>query len=56
MQLLKKLVTTAAMFAVAGALANTAIAEGLDEIDPAIVERLYNADMLDPAQPIGISK
>ncbi len=56
MQILKKLLTTAAMLAVAGTLASTANAEGLDEIDPAIVDRLYNPNMLDPAQPIGVSK
>ena len=31
------------------------MAEGLDEIDPEVAERLYNPDMLDPMQPIGPS-
>lgn len=35
--------------------ATTALAEGLDEISPDVVKRLYNKDMLDPAQPIGPS-
>lgn len=45
---------TAALLA--GLLAfGTAQAEGLDELDPTVVERLYNPDMLDPSQPIGPS-
>jgi ribose transport system substrate-binding protein len=35
--------------------ANATFAEGLDELDPAVVKRLYNPDMLDPMQPIGSS-
>jgi ribose transport system substrate-binding protein len=35
--------------------ATTVMAEGLDEINPDVVKRLYNKDMLDPAQPIGPS-
>lgn len=39
------------------ALATTAVvAEGLDEINQEVVERLYNKDMLDPMQPVGVSK
>lgn len=43
---------TAALLAVA---TSPALAEGLDELNPAVVERLYNKDMLDPMQPIGPS-
>jgi ribose transport system substrate-binding protein len=43
----------AAGFALAGAFG--AHAAGIDEIDPAVAQRLYNKDMLDPAQPIGPS-
>lgn len=32
-----------------------ALAEGLDELKPDIVEQLYNSNMLDPAQPVGPS-
>ncbi|MFC4227759.1 ABC transporter substrate-binding protein [Hoeflea alexandrii] len=42
----------------AGFLALGAInvhAEGIDEINPDVAARLYNPDMLDPAQPIGPS-
>ena len=35
--------------------ATTVLAEGLDEISPDVVKRLYNKEMLDPAQPIGPS-
>ena len=46
--------TALAAFAVSlGAFA--AQAEGLDEIGADVVERLYNPEMLDPAQPIGAS-
>lgn len=38
------------------ALSATAVlAVGLDEINPDVAKRLYNKDMLDPAQPIGAS-
>lgn len=48
----KKLATATAMLAVA----TTAVfAEGLDELDPAVASRLYNPEMLDPAQPVGPS-
>lgn len=48
--------TIAYAAAVLGALTTSALAEGLDELKPDVVERLYNKDMLDPAQPIGASK
>lgn len=51
---LRGLVLGAAAFAVAMA-GSPAQAEGLDELDPNIVERLYNPDMIDPMQPIGPS-
>ncbi|MGV8988921.1 MAG: ABC transporter substrate-binding protein [Cypionkella sp.] len=35
--------------------ATTVLAEGVDEINPDVAKRLYSADMLDPAQPIGAS-
>ena len=47
-----------AISAAAGLLslaANTTFAEGLDELDPDVVKRLYNPEMLDPMQPIGAS-
>ena len=34
---------------------STVSAEGTDELDPALVDYLYNPEMLDPAQPIGPS-
>ncbi|MCU0906222.1 MAG: ABC transporter substrate-binding protein [Rhodobacteraceae bacterium] len=43
---------TAAMLTV---VATSGLAEGLDELDPAVVERLYNPAMLDPMQPVGPS-
>ncbi len=43
---------TAAMLAF---VATTGLAQGLDELDPVVVERLYNPEMLDPMQPIGPS-
>ncbi|WP_275791282.1 ABC transporter substrate-binding protein [Pararhizobium gei] len=36
--------------------ASTTLAEGLDEINPEVAKRLYNAEMLDPGQPIKPSK
>ncbi|MEO4045337.1 ABC transporter substrate-binding protein [Hoeflea sp. CAU 1731] len=33
----------------------TAQAEGVDEINPDVAERLYNPEMLDPSQPVGPS-
>eukprot|EP01031_Cornospumella_fuschlensis_P011745 gene11745-14355_t len=48
--------TIAYAAAVLGALTTSTLAEGLDELKPDVVERLYNKDMLDPAQPIGASK
>ena len=42
----------------AGLLVFSAIAaqaEGVDEINPDVAERLYNPDMLDPMQPVGAS-
>lgn len=51
-----KRISTALMAVAALAMsATTTVAEGLDELDPEIVERLYNPDMLDPMQPIGPS-
>jgi ribose transport system substrate-binding protein len=47
-----------AISAAAGLLslaANATFAEGLDELDPDVVKRLYNPEMLDPMQPIGAS-
>jgi ribose transport system substrate-binding protein len=35
--------------------ANMSWAEGLDELDPDVVKRLYNPEMIDPMQPIGSS-
>jgi ribose transport system substrate-binding protein len=35
--------------------ANMSWAEGLDELDPEVVKRLYNPEMIDPMQPIGSS-
>ena len=48
-----KVVAFAAGLAVLGAAG--AAAAGIDEIDPAVAARLYNKDMLDPAQPVGPS-
>jgi ribose transport system substrate-binding protein len=48
----RSLALTSALIAVA---ATASFAEGIDEIDPAVAERLYNPDMLDPMQPIGPS-
>ncbi|MDP4744234.1 MAG: ABC transporter substrate-binding protein [Porticoccaceae bacterium] len=56
MALIRKIITAASMLAVVGSLTNTAIAEGIDEITPEVAARLYNPEMLDPAQPIGVSK
>ncbi len=52
MKLKGSLGLTAAMLAV---VATAGLAEGLDELDPAVVERLYNSAMLDPMQPVGPS-
>ncbi|WP_208984354.1 ABC transporter substrate-binding protein [Stappia sp. TSB10GB4] len=52
MTLKRYLGLTAALLAVA---ISPALAEGLDELNPAVVERLYNKDMLDPMQPVGPS-
>lgn len=49
-------ITRLTMAAAAAALvATTTFAEGLDELDPAVVDRLYNPEMLDPMQPVGLS-
>ena len=48
----------ATLAAAAGILlmgAVTSNAEGVDEIDPDVAARLYNPEMLDPAQPVGAS-
>ncbi len=52
MKLLKIAALAAGVMAVS---ATSLFAEGLDEIDPAVAARLYNKDMLDPAQPVGSS-
>ncbi len=52
---MKCLITAATVAGIALLGTGNAIAEGLDEIDPKVVERLYNADLIDPAQPIGSS-
>ncbi|MEP3231994.1 MAG: ABC transporter substrate-binding protein [Hyphomicrobiales bacterium] len=52
MRILKKI--TMALSGVA-LCATGAIAGGLDDIDPQVRERLYNPEMLDPAQPIEAS-
>ena len=52
---MKCLIRMFASAAIMAAVAAPALAEGLDELDPAVVERLYNPDMLDPMQPIGVS-
>ena len=47
------------IIALAGAMlvagGGIALAEGVDEISPDVAARLYNKDMLDPAQPVGAS-
>ena len=48
----RNLALTSALIAVA---ATAGFAEGVDEIDPAVAERLYNPAMLDPMQPVGPS-
>lgn len=48
----RSLTLTSALIAV---VATAGFAEGIDEIDPAVADRLYNAEMLDPMQPIGPS-
>jgi ribose transport system substrate-binding protein len=52
MAIKKYLASAAAVLAVT---ATALSAEGLDELDPEVVERLYNPEMLDPMQPIGPS-
>jgi len=52
MKFLIKLALAAGVVALS---AGTVLAEGLDEISPEIANRLYNKNMLDPAQPIGSS-
>lgn len=49
----RKLAITATLLALT---ASTALAEGLDEINPDVAKRLYSAEMLDPGQPVGASK
>jgi ribose transport system substrate-binding protein len=48
----RKLAMTSALIAVA---ATATFAAGVDELDPAVAERLYNPAMLDPMQPVGPS-
>ena len=48
----RTLALTSALIAVA---ATAGYAEGVDELDPAVAERLYNPEMLDPMQPVGPS-
>ena len=50
--MIRKLAVAAAMLGIAS---TGAFAAGVDEIDPAVAARLYDAKMLDPAQPIGAS-
>jgi len=52
MRIRSRLTLAAGILAV-GALA--AQAEGVDEINPDVAERLYNPEMLDPSQPVGPS-
>jgi ribose transport system substrate-binding protein len=52
MALFGRLAIAAAMLSAVG---SAGLAEGLDEIDPAVVDRLYNQDMIDPMQPTGVS-
>jgi len=52
MKLKGQLGLAAALLAV---MATSGLAEGLDELDPLVVERLYNPAMLDPMQPVGPS-
>ncbi len=49
---MKKLAMTTAMLAVA---TTAAFAGGVDELDADVAARLYNPEMLDPAQPVGPS-
>lgn len=48
----RTLALTSALLAVA---ATAGLAEGVDELDPAVAARLYNPEMLDPMQPVGPS-
>lgn len=50
--MIRKLAVAAAMLGIAS---TGALAAGVDEIDPAVAARLYNPEMLDPAQPVGAS-
>lgn len=52
MRYAKILAVAAGMLAMAASMSH---AEGLDELDPEVVKRLYNPEMLDPMQPIGAS-
>ena len=52
MKLLKTLIIATGSAAL---LSTAAVADGLDDIDPDVRERLYNPDMLDPAQPVEAS-
>ncbi len=52
MRYLKSMILAAGVIAF-GAI--TAQAEGVDEINPDVAERLYNPEMLDPSQPVGPS-
>ncbi|MCB1398082.1 MAG: substrate-binding domain-containing protein [Rhodobacteraceae bacterium] len=52
MKQLVKMTIAAAALAVG---ATSAMAEGLDEINPETAKMLYNPELIDPAQPVGVS-
>jgi ribose transport system substrate-binding protein len=52
---MRKLVSLALATALVAGSVTYTLAEGLDEISPDVAKRLYNKDMLDPAQPVGPS-
>ena len=45
----------AGVLALTVATAGTALAEGVDELPEQVRNDLYNPDMLDPMQPVGVS-
>lgn len=53
--MLNRFLTAAAVAALAITSSAATQAQGLDEIDPEVAARLYDAEMLDPMQPIGPS-
>ncbi len=52
-----RMISRALTGAVAALVASVSLAQaqGMDELDPALVDRLYNENMLDPQQPVGPS-